>query len=160
VVHREGKLGIGSAQRAGLASAYAKGYDLPVTLDAGLPHGPAALPRLLAAHASDVDVVVASRYLGPDSLPGWSPHRLFLTRLGHFLTRVLLRMPYDASGALRLYDLRRIPRELFELVTARAYAFFFESLFILCRNGARIRQIPIVLQARVYGSSKLTARDG
>jgi SAM-dependent methyltransferase len=69
-------------------------------------------------------------------------------------------MPYDASGALRLYDLRRIPRELFELVTARAYAFFFESLFILCRNGVRVREIPIVLPARVYGNSKLTLGEG
>src|SRR5438876_11304843 len=67
-------------------------------------------------------------------------------------------MPYDASGALRLYDLRGIPRELFDLVTARAYAFFFESLFILCRNGVCIREIPIVLPARVYGNSKLTLR--
>src|SRR3989442_419644 len=103
VVHREGKLGIGSAHRAGIAYAYDKGYDLLITLDADFSHSPADLPRLLAAHASDVDVVVASRYLGPDSLPGWSPHRLFLTRLGHFLTPVLLRMPYDASGVLRLY---------------------------------------------------------
>src|SRR5207245_2285611 len=101
VVHREGKLGIGSAPRAGIAYAYDKGYDLLITLDADFSHSPADLPRLLAAHASDVDVVVASRYLGPDSLPGWSPHRLFLTRLGHFLTRVLLRMPYDACGAFR-----------------------------------------------------------
>src|SRR3989454_245996 len=146
VIHREGKLGIGSAHRAGIAYAYEKGYDLLITLDADFSHSPADLPRLLAAHARDVDVVVASRYLGPDSLPGWSPHRLFLTRFGHFLTRVLLRMPYDASGALRLYDLRRIPRELFELVTARAYAFFFESLFILCRNGARIREIRRVIR--------------
>ena len=160
VIHRAGKFGIGSAHRAGIAYAYDHGYDLLITLDADFSHSPADLPRLLAAHALDVDLVVASRYLGPDSLPGWSPHRLFLTRFGHVLTRVLLRMPYDASGALRLYDLRRIPRELFELVTARAYAFFFESLFILCRNGVRIREIPIVLPARVYGNSKLTAREG
>jgi len=160
VIHREGKLGIGSAHRAGIAYAYDKGYDLLITLDADFSHSPADLPRLLAAHDDGVDVVVASRYLAPDSLPGWSPHRLFLTRLGHLLTRVLLRMPYDASGALRLYDLRRVPRELFELVTAHAYAFFFESLFVLCRNGARIREVPIVLPARVYGSSKLTAREG
>ena len=160
VIHRAGKLGIGSAHRAGIAYAYDHAYDLLITLDADFSHSPADLPRLLAAHAHDVDLVVASRYLGPDSLPGWSPHRLFLTRFGHILTRVLLRMPYDASGALRLYDLRRIPRELFELVTARAYAFFFVSLFILCRNGVRIREIPIVLPARVYGNSKLTAREG
>ena len=160
VIHREGKLGIGSAHCTGITYAYDKGYDLLVTLDADFSHSPADIPRLLAAHAADVDLVVASRYLEEESLPGWSPHRLFLTLFGHFLTRTLLRMPYDASGAFRLYDLRRIPRELFELVTARAYAFFFESLFILHRNGCRIREVPIVLQARVYGSSKLTFREG
>lgn len=160
VIHREGKLGIGSAHLAGITYAYDKGYDLLITLDADFSHNPADIPRLLAARDADVDVVVASRYLEPDSLPGWSPHRLFLTLFGHFLTWALLRMPYDASGALRLYDLRRIPRELFALVTARAYAFFFESLFVLHRNGCRIREIPIVLQARVYGSSKLTIREG
>ncbi len=159
VIHREGKLGIGSAHRAGIAYAYDKGYDLLITMDADFSHSPGDLPRLLAAHTHDVDLVVTSRYLEPDSLPGWSLHRLFLTRFGHLLTRVLLRMPYDANGALRLYDLQRIPRELFELVTARAYGFFFESLFVLCRNGARIREIPIVLPARVYGNSKLTVRD-
>jgi dolichol-phosphate mannosyltransferase len=160
VIHREGKLGIGSAHRAGIAYAYEKGYDRLITLDADFSHSPADLPRLMAAHAPDVDLVVASRYLQPDSLPGWSAHRLFLTRFGHFLTRALLRLPHDASGALRLYDLRRIPRELFDLTTSRAYPFFFESLFILSRNGVRIREIPIVLPARVYGNSKLTAREG
>lgn len=160
VMHREGKLGIGSAHLAGIGYAYDERYDLLVTLDADFSHSPVDIPRLLAAHAADVDLVVASRYLEPGSLPGWSPHRLLLTRFGHLLTWALLGMPYDASGALRLYDLRRIPRELFALVTARAYAFFFESLLVLHRNGCRIREIPIVLQARVYGSSKLTAREG
>jgi len=160
VIHRDGKLGIGSAHSAGIAYAYDRGYDLLVTMDADFSHSPADIPRLLAAHTAGVDVVVGSRYLESDSLPGWSPYRLFLTQFGHFLTRTFLRVPYDASGALRLYDLRRIPRELFELVTARAYAFFFESLFILCRNGIRVREIPIVLPARVYGDSKLTLREG
>src|SRR5207247_297503 len=88
VIHREGKLGIGSAHRAGIAYAYDKGYDLLITLDADFSHSPADLPRLLAAHDDGVDVVVASRYLAPDSLPGWSPHRLFLTRLGHLLVKL------------------------------------------------------------------------
>src|SRR2546425_166032 len=81
VVHGSFKNGIGSAHRAGIAYAYDKGYDLLITLDADFSHSPADLPRLLAAHASDVDVVVASRYLEPDSLPGWSPHRLFFAQL-------------------------------------------------------------------------------
>ena len=159
VIHRDRKLGIGSAHRAGILHAYDRGDDLLVTLDADFSHAPADIPRLLEAHGADDDVVVGSRYLQPDSLPGWSPHRRFLTLFGHFLTRTLLRVPYDASGAFRLYDLRRIPRGLFALVRSDAYAFFFESLFILHRNGCRVREVPIVLPARVYGSSKLTWRE-
>jgi dolichol-phosphate mannosyltransferase len=160
VIHRQGKLGIGSAHAEGIAYAYDRGYDQLVTMDADFSHNPGDIPRLFAALGPGVDAVVGSRYLQSGSLPGWSPYRLFLTRLGHFLTMTLLRLPYDASGALRLYDLRQIPRELFGLVTARAYAFFFESLFVLHCNGVRITEVPIVLPARVYGNSKLTLREG
>jgi len=84
VIHRDGKLGIGSAHSAGIAYAYDRGYDLLVTMDADFSHSPADIPRLLAAHTAGVDVVVGSRYLESDSLPGWSPYRLFLTQFGHF----------------------------------------------------------------------------
>lgn len=159
VLHRQGKLGIGTAHRAGIAYAYDHGYELLVTLDADFSHSPGDIPRLLAAHDEQTDLVVGSRYMQRGSLPGWSPHRRALTMLGHALTVRLLGVPYDASGALRLYDLRRIPRALFELSTAPAYAFFYESLFILHLHGCRVREIPIVLPARVYGSSKLTIRE-
>lgn len=159
VIHRQGKLGIGNAHRAGVLTAYGRGYDILITMDADFSHTPADIPQLLAAHGPDVDVVIGSRYLRPASLPGWTPSRRFLTYLGHFMTRRLLGLPYDASGAFRLYDLRRLPRGLFELVRADAYAFFFESLFVLHRYGCRVREVPIVLPARVYGSSKLTWRE-
>lgn len=159
VVHRPSKLGIGTAHRAGIQYAYAHGYDLLVTMDADFSHSPSDIARLLAAHDDATDLVVGSRYLRSGSLPGWSPHRRFLTALGHAMTEGLLGIPYDASGALRLYDLRRIPRQLFELSVAPAYAFFYESLFMLHLHGCRVREIPIVLPARVYGSSKLTMRE-
>jgi len=75
---------------------------------------------------------------------------------GHFLTKTLLHLPQDASGAFRLYDLGRIDRNIFRLVTAESYSFFFESLFILVNNGLCVKEIPIVLPARTYGHSKLT----
>lgn len=159
VIHRDGKQGIGTAHRAGIAWAYDHDYDLLVTLDADFSHSPSDVPRLLAALDDDADVVVGSRYLRRGSLPGWNLYRRTLTTLGHALTATMLGMPYDASGALRLYDLRRIPREVFSLVTATSYAFFAESLFVLHLDGARIREIPIVLPARVYGSSKLTIAE-
>jgi dolichol-phosphate mannosyltransferase len=159
VMHRKGKLGIGTAHRAGIRYAYDHGYELLVTLDADFSHSPSDIPRLLAALDEGAHVVIGSRYLERGSLPGWSPHRRALTMLGHFMTSRLLGIPYDASGALRLYALDRIPRALFELSTAPAYAFFYESLLILHLHGCSVREIPIVLPARVYGSSKLTVRE-
>jgi dolichol-phosphate mannosyltransferase len=158
VIHREGKLGIGSAHLDGIAWAYAHGYQTLVTMDCDFTHTPADIVKL-AASARDCDVVVGSRFLEKDSLPGWSPLRRLLTNAGHLLTLCLLRMPFDASGAFRVYNLDKVPRALFELGLPKGYAFFFESLFVLVRNGFKIKQEPIVLPARTEGASKMTLRE-
>ena len=70
----------------------------------------------------------------------------------------MLGIPQDASGAFRAYRLDRLPREIFALVRSRGYSFFFESsLFVFNRNGVSIAEVPIVLPARTYGHSKMTA---
>ncbi len=158
VIHRTGKLGIGSAHLDGIARAYALGYERVITLDCDFTHKPTDVLRLLES-AVGADIVTGSRYLAPESLPGWNIMRRSLTGFGHILTERLLRIPFDATGALRTYDLRTIPRELFDLVRARGYGFFFESMFVLVRNGFRVKEVPIVLPARTYGSSKMTARE-
>jgi len=160
VMHRAGKSGIGSAHQAGIAAAFEGGYRTLVTMDCDFTHSPSDIPRLMeAATREDCDVVVGSRYLVPGSLPGWNLLRRSLTVFGHFMTKTLLEMPEDASGALRLYRLDRIPREVFQRVQSPSYAFFFESLYLLSRNGFRIAEIPIVLPARTYGHSKMSWRD-
>jgi dolichol-phosphate mannosyltransferase len=158
VIHRSGKLGIGSAHIDGIRLAYERGYDRLVTMDCDFTHSPADVLRLLD-YAQGYDVAVGSRYMQPNSLPGWNPLRRSLTGLGHFLTKNVLGVTVDATGALRAYDLRRIPREIFDLVKARGYAFFFESMFVILRNGFSIREFPIELPARTYGHSKMTLRE-
>lgn len=158
VLHRPGKLGIGSAHLAGIRHAYANGYRWLVTLDCDFTHSPSDIPRLYAVRET-ADVIVGSRHLRADSLPGWTAYRRFMTKLGHFMTRSVLRLPFDASGAFRVYDLARIPERLFSRVQALSYHFFFESLFILQHNGMSIREVAIVLPARTYGHSKMTLRD-
>ena len=158
VVHRPGKLGIGSAHQAGIAWAYDHGYATLVTLDCDFTHSPADVPRLLA-RAATCDLAVGSRHLAAGSLPGWNPLRRALTAVGHVLTRRVLGVRYDATGAFRAYRLDRIPRAAFGLVRSGGYAFFFESLFVLDRTGVRIGEIPIVLPSRTYGHSKMTAAE-
>ncbi len=158
VMHRSDKQGIGSAHLAAITWAYDNGYDSIITMDCDFTHPPESLPILLAA-AQGYDIVVASRYLKQNSLVGWNLYRKTLTRCGHFLTRLLLKMPYDATGGLRFYRLSSVPSYAWDIVSSKGYGFFFESLYIFFLNGFKINQIPINLHARTYGSSKMDSLE-
>ena len=158
VVHRPGKLGIGSAHQDGIRWAYEHGYELLVTMDCDFTHSPSLIPKFLAA-ASRCDVVVGSRYMKEGSLRDWNLLRRTLTHAGHFFTTRLLRMPHDATGAFRVYRLDRIPEGLFGIVHSIGYSFFFESLYVLHVNGFRIGEIPMDLPSRTYGHSKMRMSD-
>jgi dolichol-phosphate mannosyltransferase len=158
VLHRQGKLGIGSAHREGIRWAYEHGYEFLITMDCDFTHSPQTILALLK-EKDKADIVVGSRYMLKDSLEGWNLFRCILTKLGHILTVVFLKLPYDATGALRLYRLQRIPPSLFDRVRSQGYSFLYESLFILNYNKFRILEIPIKLPARTYGHSKMRLVD-
>lgn len=158
VVHRPGKLGLGGAHLEAIRYAYDHGYEMLVTLDCDFTHSPSDIPMLIEA-AAGAHIAVGSRYLEPDSLPGWKLFRKFLTNLGHTVTVNLLGVAGDATGAFRAYRLSTIPRQMFDLVKARGYAFFFESLFIATQNNLTIREVPIKLPARTYGHSKMSLKE-
>jgi len=157
-IHRKGKLGIGSAHKEGIRRAYEEGYEVLVTMDCDFTHSPEYILDFIK-NSGKTDIVVGSRYLKKDSLATWNLFRRSLTHLGHFLTVNLLNMPYDASGAFRLYNLKNIDRSFFDLIRSNGYSFFFESLFILNFNAKRIFEIPIELPSRTYGTSKMTWKD-
>jgi dolichol-phosphate mannosyltransferase len=158
VVHRPRKLGVGAAHLDGIRWAYQHGYETLVTMDCDFTHSPSDIPRLLEQFPG-CDVVVGSRFLQKDSLPGWNLLRRMLTKIGHVLTRRLLGIRYDATGAFRVYRLSKISADLFHLVSARSYAFFFESLFVIHLNNFVIKEVPIVLPSRTYGSSKMSTLE-
>ena len=108
LLKRAGKEGIGSAHLSALRHAKSEGYTVLISLDADFSHKPQDIPRLLELKETH-DVVVGSRFQRESSLREWNLFRRFMTHLGHFLTKAMLRLPYDASGGLRLYRLGRIP---------------------------------------------------
>jgi dolichol-phosphate mannosyltransferase len=158
VIHRSGKLGIGSAHQTAIAYAYQSGIEVLVTMDADLTHSPEHIPQLIDL-LELADVVIASRFLDSGGLSDWNFRRKAMTQLGHLLTRTLLRMPYDASGAFRVYNLGKIPSESFSFIQSTGYSFFFESLKILEMNNAKIVEHPVVLPSRTYGHSKMKLAD-
>ena len=158
VVFRARKMGVGSAHLDGIRWAYDHGYEKLITMDCDFTHSPSYLP-IFFNYPDEYDVVIGSRYLLRESLSDWNALRKFLTRTGHFMTKHLLGIRYDATGAFRLYRLDRIPRRVFEMVCSKGYSFFFESLYILQKNDFRIAEFPIALPARMYGHSKMSMNE-
>jgi len=127
-------------------------------MDCDFTHSPSYILEFIKL-SERANIVLGSRYMQKDSLATWNMFRKSLTHLGHFLTVNLLRMPYDASGAFRLYKLKAIQEGIFSLILSNGYSFFFESLFILHCNKISIVEFPIELPSRTYGSSKMTFKD-
>lgn len=158
IKHRSGKLGIGSAHRDGIIWAYNNNYEQLITLDCDATHPPEYIPALIDK-SSQFDLVVGTRHLNKSSLADWGLKRKLLTKLGHLLTYFCLGIPYDATGAYRLYNLAGISPKFLELVRSNSYSFFFETIFILNFNRYKIGEISIHLPSRTKDQSKMRYRD-
>ena len=158
VLHREGKLGIGSAHLAGIEWAYQHGTSVLVTMDADCTHSPEEVSLFIDA-SEKAAVVVGSRFIGEGGINQWPLHRRMITKGGHFLTQLVLGMRYDATGAYRVYRLDRIPQGIFGLVRSRDYSFFYESLKVIDLAKLPIAQVPVVLAPRFEGNSKMRPSD-
>ena len=127
-------------------------------MDCDLTHSPDYIVEFYTQGKNN-SVVIGSHYLEKDSLKTWNIYRRMLTKLGHFLTKNMLSMPFDASGAFKLYKLDLINKGVFSLIQSKSYSFFFESLLILHLNNIGIKEIPIKLPKRTYGNSKMNLSD-
>ncbi len=157
-IFRPKKMGIGSAHKVGLIWSYKKNYKIVVTMDSDGTHDPKYI-KFLIKELQNFDMVVTSRFLEKKSLEDWPLFRVFLTTLRHLTISLLLSMPYDASGAFRCINCRKIALSDLILAKEDGYSYFWESIFILHRKKYRITQISINLPFRIYGSSKMHIKD-
>ncbi|RIK88649.1 MAG: polyprenol monophosphomannose synthase [Planctomycetota bacterium] len=155
VIHRPGKLGLGSASWAAMQAAIDRGYELLITLDADWSHPPAALPSLVAA-AAHADVVIGSRYCPGGRIEGWPLSRRIISAGMNMATRLALGLPVrDSTGACRVYRVAALRRLDFSELTATGYAYLEEILWQLHRRGASFAEAPITFTDRRAGASKV-----
>lgn len=156
VLHRSGKLGLGTAYVAGFGWALARDYDLVVEMDADGSHRAQDLPLLLAA-TTDADLVLGSRWVPGGSVVNWPAHRKVLSLGGNTYTRLVLGIPLrDATGGFRAYRadlLRSLP--LTE-VASQGYCFQVDMAWRAVRAGARVVEVPITFVEREVGRSKMS----
>jgi dolichol-phosphate mannosyltransferase len=157
VLHRAGKLGLGTAYLAGFRWGLEQGYDYLVEMDADFSHDPSHLPQFLEAVQS-FDVVLGSRYLhGRVTVVNWPIARLLLSYFANVYARWVTGLPVaDATGGFKCF--RRAVLEAIELerVESNGYAFQIEMSFRAWKKGFRLGEIPIMFVDRDVGESKMS----
>jgi dolichol-phosphate mannosyltransferase len=159
VLHRAGKLGLGTAYLAGFRWGLDRGYDWLFEMDADFSHDPGHLPAFLAALA-DYDVVLGSRYLdGRVTVVNWPITRLLLSYFANFYARTITGLPlYDATGGFKAFHAEVLRNIALDRVESEGYSFQIEMSMRAWKRGYRIGEIPIVFVDRTTGDSKMSKR--
>lgn len=151
VIHRAGKLGLGTAVVEGFAVATA---DIVGVMDADFSHPPALVPKMLAAFRStQAQVLVASRYVPGGSTPNWPLKRRLLSRAACLLARPLSPIRDAASGFFL------IQRDIARNVAIKAGGFKICLELIVRGWPTRLVEIPYQFDDRELGESKMSTRE-
>jgi dolichol-phosphate mannosyltransferase len=157
VIHRTGKRGFGLSYVEGFLWALRNtDAELICQMDADFSHDPKYLPDLVAA-AGVADVAVGSRYLNGVSVVNWPLRRLFLSTFANWYVRTITGLGVrDCTGGYRCWHRATLERMKPEAITSDGYSFQVEALFKAARNGASVREVPIVFVERRQGASKMS----
>jgi len=158
VMHRAGKMGLGSAYVAGFRYALERDYDAVFKMDADFSHNPDSLPEFLR-ELENADLVVGSRYLHGVTVVNWPLKRLVLSYGANVYSRIITGIPVkDLTGGYKCF--RRQVLESLDLsrVKSDGYGFQIEINYKAWRKGFRIREIPILFVDRRAGESKMNRR--
>ena len=158
VLHRAGKLGLGTAYIAGFKYAVAHDYDAAFEMDADFSHDPRYLPDFLKA-IERADLVIGSRYIPGGGTPNWSFLRRFISGGGNIFARFMLGIPVqDCTAGFRCYRRQVLESIDLDTIQSQGYAFQVEMAYRVMRQGFKIVETPIVFMDRRIGKSKMSRK--
>ena len=159
VIHRTGKLGLGSAYIKGFQAALADGAQAIGQMDADFSHSPSYLSEFLQRLETS-DAVFGSRYVEGGRLDErWSTGRVFLSKFGNTYARVILALKIrDATGGFRLWRAETLKAIPLDRIRSEGYVFQVEMAYVAQRLGFIIAELPIYFEDRRIGQSKMSLR--
>ncbi len=161
VIHRSGKLGLGTAYVTGFRYALESGAEAIMEMDADFSHDPASIPAFLDK-IREADIVIGSRYRNGIRVINWSFKRLLLSKMATIYVNLVTGMPgsliSDATAGFKCY--RRGVLESIDLtrIHSNGYAFQIEMKYRAYRKGFRFAEVPITFNDRRVGQSKMNGR--
>jgi glycosyltransferase involved in cell wall biosynthesis len=160
VLHRAGKLGLGTAYKVGFAFGLDHDYQYICTMDADFSHSPASVPALIAKAQSGYDMVVGSRYVPGGSVVGWSSLRKLTSFTANWLAHWFLGVATrDCTAGFRCYRRAVLETIPLDTVFSGGYSFLIEMAFLCQQAGFRIGEVPITFVNRTQGASKISQTE-
>ncbi len=157
VLHRERKLGIGSAYEDAFRVGLAEGSALFVEMDADGSHRAQDLDSIVDAARGCGGLAIGSRYMRGGQIVGWPAHRLLLSSGANVYCRTLLGLRVrDCTSGFRCYTRDLLASIKFDEVVSQGYSFQIEMVHRTVRLGYPVVEVPIRFEDRVAGRSKVS----
>ena len=159
VIHRPGKLGLGSAYITGFQHLLKGDSQAIGQMDADFSHEPAKVLELVNA-LENCDVAIGSRYVPGGSVDkDWPYWRKWLSGFGNLYARTILSLRIrDTTGGFRLFRREALAAMPLERIKSNGYVFQVETAYVAHRLGCKFKEIPIYFAERRFGKSKMSFR--
>ena len=159
VMHRAGKLGLGTAYLEAFRAGLDEGYDRFLEMDADLSHDVRYLPDFVRALDEGADVVIGSRNVPGGNVEGWGFGRHFISKGGSLYARSILGLGIrDLTSGYKAFTRRALDAIDIGSVHSNGYSFQVEMTYRAVRKGMRVKEVPIVFVDRTQGQSKMSRK--
>lgn len=159
IIHRAGKLGLGTAYIAGFKYGLQQDVKRIMTMDADFSHHPRYIPSMVEASA-DYDLVIGSRYVPGGGTPDFPQRRIFLSWGANTFARTMLGLKAkDATAGFRCYRREVLETLPLDNIFSSGYSFLIEMLFLVQRAGFTVGEVPITFMDREQGTSKISQQE-
>ena len=142
VIHRAGKLGLGTAYIAGFKRALDGEADLICTMDADFSHNPLYIPAIVEKVGQGYDLVIGSRYVPGGGTSGCTFERKLLSWGANAFARTVLGLrAHDATAGFRCYRREVLESVQLDEIKASGYSFLIEMLHRVHRRGWQVGEV-------------------
>ncbi len=149
VVHRSGKLGLGSAVREGFSHS-----DRPIlgVMDADLSHDPKNINEMIGL-LKDYDIILGSRFEKGSAVEQWKWWRKLISEVGVMATRFLTGVKDPLSGFFFL------KREVIAGVPLNTTGYKILLEILIKGKHVRVKEVPFQFRIRKFSTSKLDKKE-
>ena len=157
VLHRSGKLGLGTAYVAGFRWALERAYDYVFEMDADGSHDPKYLPVMRGLAEDGADVVIGSRNVPGGGTVNWGVGRKLISRGGSFYARSILGIDVrDVTAGYICWRRRALLALDLDSLGSNGYMFQIETKYRAIQGGMKLVETPIIFEDRRVGQSKMS----